>query len=114
MVVLGIEKVPEALQYFFSTQIGCFRYRKNIGARQHFFSIFFRERRHAKDTKSTTAFPPHSWVQGRDSNSDRRAYGARLETGPPCNAGASVGIRTLINCLQNSRTAVMLQKHPGV
>ena len=28
--------------------------------------------------------------------------------------GASVGIRTLINCLQGSGTTVMLQKHVGV
>ena len=28
--------------------------------------------------------------------------------------GASVGIRTLINCLQGSGTTVMLQKHAGV
>ena len=30
---------------------------------------------------------PHFWLQGRESNSDKRAYEARLETDPPCRIG---------------------------
>ena len=33
-------------------------------------------------------------MQGRGSNSDRRTYGARLETDPPCNIGVRGGNRT--------------------
>ena len=39
------------------------------------------------------------WLQGRGSNSGRRAYGARLEAGPPCNVGVRGGTRTRKTCV---------------
>ena len=56
------------------------------------------------------------WWAERGSNSPRPVSPV-LQTGPLPSTeylpiyGASVGIRTLINCLQGSRTTVVLQKH---